>query len=337
MSVTDASPEKAAPKSKRSEWNWRPDGPVETSPLFEWPPNPVKMFQWLARSWLDLSVFSCFVVLAVVMWVYLQPSLEQSRNLEFGWIAVIYLRNICLMLACAGGLHLYFCGYKKQGMVRKYDHRDQARNNRTYTFRSQVWDNMFWSLASGVTVWTVYEVAFMWSYGNGWIPSITFAEQPVWFVVQFLLIPVWSAFHFYWVHRWLHWKPLYRLAHSLHHRNINVGPWSGLSMHPVEHVLYLSALAIHWVVPLHPIHFLFHALWLTLGAATSHTGFEGVVAKDRTRLHLGDFYHQLHHRYFECNYGNRDFPLDRLFGTFHDGSAEATDRIKERRRLMHGD
>ena len=35
-----------------------------------------------------------------------------------------------------------------------------------------------------------------------------------------------------------------------------------------------------------------------------------------------DYFHHLHHRYFECNYGNRPVPLDRLFGTFHDGTPE---------------
>lgn len=339
MSVieTDTPAVEPKPSRKRAEWNWRPDGPVATSPFFAWPPDPIAMYRWLAKSWLDLSVFLLFVGTSMLVWFFLQPSLQWCRQFEIGWIVLIYLRNLGLMLAVAGGLHLYFCAYKLQGRQLKFDHREQATNNRTYTFRSQVWDNMFWSLASGVTVWTVYEAVYMWAYANGYIPGLSFSEHPVWFVLQFVAIPVWSAFHFYWVHRWLHWKPLYRLAHSLHHRNVNVGPWSGLSMHPVEHLIYITACLIHFVVAAHPIHFLFHMHWLTLGAATSHSGFEGVMGGDRNRLVLGDFYHQLHHRYFECNYGNRDFPLDIWFGTFHDGSPEATTRIRERRRRMHGE
>ena len=38
----------------------------------------------------------------------------------------------------------------------------------------------------------------------------------------------------------------------------------------------------------------------------------------------------LHHRYFECNYGNPIVPLDRWFGTFHHGSSEAHARMQER-------
>ena len=49
-----------------------------------------------------------------------------------------------------------------------------------------------------------------------------------------------------------------------------------------------------------------------------------------------DQFHYLHHRFFECNYGNSRIPLDKMFGTFRDklketgttysgGSEEATD------------
>ncbi len=31
-----------------------------------------------------------------------------------------------------------------------------------------------------------------------------------------------------------------RHFHSLHHKSYNPGPWSGLSMHPVEHLLYYT-------------------------------------------------------------------------------------------------
>ena len=67
-----------------------------------------------------------------------------------------------------------------------------------------------------------------------------------------MFIPIFTSMHFYFVHRFLHWPPLYRIAHALHHRNANVGPWSGLSMHPIEHVLYLSSTLIHLVLASSP-------------------------------------------------------------------------------------
>ena len=32
------------------------------------------------------------------------------------------------------------------------------------------------------------------------------------------------------------------------------------------------------------------------------------------------YFHYLHHKYFECNYGELTSPLDKWFGSFHDGT-----------------
>ena len=32
-------------------------------------------------------------------------------------------------------------------------------------------------------------------------------------------------------------------------RNTNTGPWTGISMHPLEHVIYFSLFLLWWVVP----------------------------------------------------------------------------------------
>jgi sterol desaturase/sphingolipid hydroxylase (fatty acid hydroxylase superfamily) len=42
------------------------------------------------------------------------------------------------------------------------------------------------------------------------------------------------------------------------------------------------------------------------------------------------FHHQIHHRYFEVNYGNLDVPWDKLFGSFHDGTPEGKARMRAR-------
>jgi sterol desaturase/sphingolipid hydroxylase (fatty acid hydroxylase superfamily) len=254
-----------------------------------------------------------------------------TATLAPGWIFGLWVRNLVLMTLVAGSLHWFFYMRKAQGDRLKYDPRDLMVRGKQFTFGGQVRDNMFWSLGSGVGFWTAYEVLMFWAMGNGYAPILSPGEHPVIFVLWFLLTPVWISLHFYWVHRALHWGPLYRIAHALHHRNINVGPWSGLSMHPVEHVIFFSSILIHLVVPAHPLHILFHMQHQSLTAATSHTGFENLLVKDRKRLALGTFHHQMHHRYFEVNYGNLEMPWDRWFGTFHDGTKAAHERLKSRR------
>ena len=233
-----------------------------------------------------------------------------------------------------GGLHLWLFTFSMQGERLKFDARSLIKNNGAFTFRDQVHDNMFWSLTSGVAAWTFFEVLYLWAAANGFITVLPFQGAEVWFFVWLIALPIMGSIHFYWIHRWLHWPPLYRLAHALHHRNTNVGPWSGFSMHPVEHLLFLSSILIHWVIAAHPIHILFHMQHQALTAATSHTGFEGLLVRDRSQLALGTFHHQMHHRYFECNYGNLEVPWDKVFGSYRDGTEEAHERMKERRRAM---
>ncbi len=316
---------------RSAEWNYHPELPLKDPSIFKWPPRAGFLARWFAANWLTLSERVIMVLLAVIAWLLFYPSLEAAHEFALGWILQTWAVNMGLMLAIGGGLHWYFYMRKGQGQTLKFDRRDQARGNRLWKFSDQVHDNMFWSLGSGVAQLTAFQVVTMWLMANGYAPTITLASNPLWFVLALILLPIWSAFHFYWVHRLLHVPFLYRKVHSLHHRNVNIGPWSGLSMHPVEHLIFFSAALIHFVIPAHPLHILFHLQHQALTAASSHTGYENLLIRDRRRLALGTFHHQMHHRYFEVNYGNLEMPWDKWFGSFHDGTPEAHSRLKGRR------
>ncbi|MEP3054422.1 hypothetical protein [Ascidiaceihabitans sp.] len=53
-------------------------------------------------------------------------------------------------------------------------------------------------------------------------------------------------------------------------------------MHPVEHVFFLGSVLVHYLVAAHPIYILFHLQCDALTTATTHTGFEERVVKDKT-------------------------------------------------------
>ncbi len=324
----------AARKSRIEEsslWHFQPEIPVGLSPFFDWPMRPLAAMRWLASTWLRISPTLILFATAWLVYAYLLPDPSVTQNLALSWIGQIWIRNIALAFLIAGGLHTYFYILRKQGDRLKYEQRDLDRSNKIYTFKNQVHDNMFWTLASGVTIWTIYETLFHWCHSNGWIPGIGFADSLIWFIACFLLIPIWSSFHFYWIHKLLHWPPLFKAAHALHHRNVNIGPWSGISMHPIEHVLYFSTFAIHFVVPTSPIHFLFHAFYQALQPMGSHCGYNGLEVNGKKRMELGNYFHQLHHKHYKCNYGTLEMPWDRWFGSFHDGTDEAAQRMRKRR------
>ena len=156
--------------------------------------------------------------------------------------------------------------------------------------------------------------------------------HPVYFILIMVAVPFLRVFHFYFVHRLIHWPPLYKASHYLHHKNINIGPWTGLAMHPLEHLLYFSGVLFHWIIPSHPIHAIFHLIHAGVSPALGHAGFHKIVTKEEHGLMNDNFFHYLHHRYFTVNFGTEAVPLDKWFGSFHDGSAEAHAAMMARRK-----
>jgi Delta7-sterol 5-desaturase len=325
----------AKQQSSKSRETWNHKTPVIFSPLFDWPPSPKGAFLALTKRWVTVSRNVLFLLLAWLVYRVSLQDLTSMQSLSASWVLPIFLRNLLFMTAIAGGLHLYLFTFRSQGKRLKYDPREELEKSGKFSFRNQAWDNVFWSLASGATTWSIYETLYLWGLANGVMPSFAIADHPLVFAAWLLVLPVLTSSHFYLVHRLLHWPPLYKSVHRLHHRNIHIGPWSGMSMHPVEHVIYLSSVLVHFVLPSHPVIVLLHLYSRSLGPAFSHSGFEKLLVKDTAVFDSADFHHQLHHRFFECNYGTLDAPWDRWFGSFHDGSDEATVRVREQRKRMY--
>jgi sterol desaturase/sphingolipid hydroxylase (fatty acid hydroxylase superfamily) len=317
-------------RDKRGDWH--PQGSIKLAPLFAWPTRPLAIFKWLfgyPGYFFPWGV--AYMVFPVVTWLWLTPALDAMRTFQPGWIAFVLARNYGIALLVYGAWHVRLYAQKAQGTDFKYSNKWLARDNPIFLFRNQVLDNLFWVVVSAVPIWTAYEALTLWAYANQIIPYVDWGHHPYYCVALMCAIPMIRDVHFYLVHRLIHWPPLYRWVHYLHHNNVNVGPLTGLSMHPVEHLLYFSGVFLHWIVPSHPVHALFHLQHAALSPAQGHAGFERVVVKDGVAIETHDYFHYLHHKYFECNYG-ADGPvsLDKWFGTFHDGTDAAADAMNER-------
>jgi sterol desaturase/sphingolipid hydroxylase (fatty acid hydroxylase superfamily) len=315
--------------------------PITLVPILAWPPQPVATFKWMfGFPGYILPYNALWVALALVTWFFLTPPLAAMATFEAWWVGVILARNFVLILAVFGGLHLYFHVYKRQGTEgRLYD--KPLGTGKRFWFNNQVRDNMFWTLASAVPIITGYEALTYWAFANGYLgwglfsgPELTGHSMGfwVWFVVLLFAAPFLHSLHFYAGHRLLHVQFLYKHFHALHHRNVEVGPWSGLAMHPVEHIIYLSTYLMQWVLALHPVNVLFQLQLAAFLPALSHSGFEKLELGQVCDVDGGARFHYLHHKYFECNYGGSLAPLDRWLGTFHDGTEESLQGLRSRLR-----
>ena len=149
---------------------------------------------------------------------------------------------------------------------------------------------------------------------------------PAWWVVaaQVVFFVYLDDFLYYWFHRTMHGRWLYKHLHGWHHRIVT--PWAitGHYMHPIEYVLTGTVALIGPL--LLGAHVVTLYVWFALRqweAAEGHCGYE--FPWTPTHLFLGNDgarHHDFHHARVKGNYAGF-FPIwDRCFGTFVKGYAD---------------
>lgn len=84
--------------------------------------------------------------------------------------------------------------------------------------------------------------------------------------------------------------------------------------------IYFTVFMLWWVVPVHPVIVILTGFYQGISPSISHSGFDQLLLKGGRRVTAGDQFHHLHHRYFHVNFGNTPMPVDKLFGSWHDGT-----------------
>jgi sterol desaturase/sphingolipid hydroxylase (fatty acid hydroxylase superfamily) len=199
-----------------------------------------------------------------------------------------------------------------------------------FMLKSQNIDNVIRTFGTGLPIWTAYEVLMLWAWANRYGPWTTFGDNPLWLIAFGLVIPLIHEVHFFCIHRLIHVPVLYKWVHSVHHNSVNPSPWSALSMHPVEHLLYWSDILLHLVLPSHPLLVLYHLQVTGTGAVIGHVGFDKVEAGQEGLVDTHAYAHYLHHKYFEVNYADGMLPIDKWIGTWHDGTKAGDSIMHER-------
>jgi sterol desaturase/sphingolipid hydroxylase (fatty acid hydroxylase superfamily) len=309
--------------------DWAPNAKIEIVPLYSLRPNPAAILKWLPHYFLPWNLL--FAASAVAWWHWIVPAPEIMKTLAWGWVLRLFLANCAAVFLFFGAIELRLYILRGQGSRFKYNGRFPAeRQNPAFLFNSQNLDGLIRTFGTGLPIWTFYEVGILWAYANGFVPWLRFAQNPWYLGAVALLVPVFHEAHFFCIHRLIHWRPLYKYVHSVHHNSVNPSPWSSLSMHPVEHLLYFSTSLIHVIIPSNPILAIYQLHYAGLGAVVGHIGFDKIELGQKAACDSHAYPHYLHHKYFEVNYGDGLVPLDKLFGTWHDGTAEAEARMQAR-------
>lgn len=301
--------------------NWKPNDRLEVAPLFALPLRLGALLRWLPSYFLPWNVL--FAASAVAYWHYIIPAPETMKTLSWGWILWLLVVNSVAVFLFYGAIEFRLYLRKAQGNRFKFNPKFPAEHKSpAFLFQRQNLDSIIRTFTSGVPIWTAYEVLVLHLYAIGAVPWVTFESSPFYLFAVALVLPIFHETHFFCIHRLIHWPPLYRRVHSVHHNSVNPSPWSSLSMHPVEHLLYFSTALLHVVIPSNPILAIYQLHFAGFGAVVGHIGFDRIeLGKDKA-FATHAYTHYLHHKYFEVNYGDALVPFDRWFGTWHDGTAE---------------
>lgn len=273
----------------------------------------------LAVRHLRLCTYLCVTLAAYSTW----PVEAAAEGFRFHWVAEVVLRNFFVEALFFGGWHWFL--YDRPSSVLptlKFNGKNQYADGGENLSREKFYTTLGFCMSS------LYEVVVLrlWASGSPLLRPYyaEFWRFPAYSIFHILVVAYWRDFHFYFAHRVMHpWRfevfglfdpgaVLYRHVHSLHHKSHNPGPWSGLSMHPVEHLVYYTCTLLCVFFSLHPVHFLFNKFHADLSPIAGHDGHDQPAG--------GSKFHFIHHSKFEYNYGTPMVPLDVWFGTYEDGS-----------------
>ena len=280
-------------------------------PIFSWPLQPRAIlnvfigFPGLLWPWPAL-----YLCVAYLQWSFAGNTIYNG-NASLPTFGVLYLANLVALVIFVLSFHYVLYVRRVQGLKYKYSRQWPEKSNRRFIFANEMLEGVLLSCVSAVAVWTTYTFVMLYLYENNILRIVSWDTNWVWCCITFLLFPFWANVHFYFTHRWLHGKTLNRF-HRVHHKAMDISPWSGLSMHPVEHLIYFSAVPIYvLIVPTHPVLMMYFMVASALGPTTLHHGFAAIRVGNNNLLMTDHHHHYLHHQFGQANFGATNLvPID---------------------------
>ena len=235
-------------------------------------------------------------------------------------------------LVYGGLLSLYFgCGWVLQAASRRHPaRRIQARapSDRARDVRQ--------SVRSLATI-ALYVAGGIWAQAQGfglWLPlELDWATAIGGVALSLVLYDAW----FYWLHRLMHTRALFRF-HALHHKALAPTAWSNNNDTIVGAFVEQSYfLFVPLLLPFPPLVLVAHKVWDQVTGMIGHAGYEFFASPSARAPWPGvcTTYHDQHHEHFHCNYANTFTLWDRLTGTLHptyDARVEAFEALSRAER-----
>lgn len=238
---------------------------------------------------------------------------------EFAAIFVIIL--VLGYLAPAGRYYYWY-------YVRTRPENEKLRIQSRRPSKGQIWREVKMSLVT-VLIFAIMATGLFELYKAGWTRVyLRLRDYPLWyFPASVFLCLVFHDTYFYWTHRFMHWRPVFKYFHHGHHTSVTPTPWAIFAFQPLEAATqFAGIMAMVMLIPLHPLALLIF-FWHDAEVNTAgHTGYEVVPSwLSRHWLYRGFNtvrHHDAHHTNTRVNYGSFFNVWDRWMGTFEDAKPE---------------
>jgi Delta7-sterol 5-desaturase len=141
-----------------------------------------------------------------------------------------------------------------------------------------------------------------------------------WLFVSFALYLVIQDAYYYWLHRLMHQRTVFRFVHAGHHRSRQPTPFASFSFDWAEAALTAWLLpALTFVIPIHPAVIVVLLTVMTIAAVLNHAGAEllpdWLVQGPVGAWLISATHHSVHHNHYGANFGLYFRVWDRAMGT----------------------
>lgn len=237
-----------------------------------------------------------------------------QRSLEA--IPKVSIADATWYVLFAGVTYLVFHGLLRTVLRHR---RISDKPNPLAQIRSEVWAS-----AQSLLIFGCVGGVIRFASLSGWTQFYYRIEERgwLWYGFSFVLMVLLHDTYFYWTHRLMHHRRLFKLFHLTHHRSTSPTPWAAYAFSPLEAVVQGGiGLLIALTIPVHPSAFLPFMLWQISFNVLGHCGYE-IWPSWFLETRLGRFlntptHHSLHHEKFKSNFGLYFNFWDHVMGTNH--------------------
>lgn len=175
---------------------------------------------------------------------------------------------------------------------------------------AQIRREIGWSLASAV-IYGVPAGIVAWGWQtHGWTRIYwEVGDWPFWYWPLSVLLYLFAHdTWFYWTHRAMHGRHLFRIAHAVHHASRPPTAWAAMSFHPWEAMTGAVVIpALVFIIPIHVGALGAVLAIMTIMGVANHMGWEmfprALVQGPAGKYLITASHHQRHHQQYTCNFG----------------------------------